>query len=109
MANFLLEFLPDVAAQPVAASNPQPMRALARMGRRVHQITREFADILKYRAVAVDDIVPEMLRRKLVADQHRTAAHQSRACGDDPADAVIHRQAIIDAITRAGVHQAGKP
>ena len=105
----LLEFFPDVGAQPIAAADAQAMRALARVSRRVDEIAGEFADILNERAVAVDDIVPELLRGKFFADQHRAAAHQHRAGGDDAADAVIHRQAIVHAIVGAGIHQAGEP
>jgi hypothetical protein len=103
----LLEFLPDVGAQPVAAAHPQAMRALARIFRRVEEISAQLADILKQRAIAVDDIVPKMLRGKFLADQHRAAADQHRAGGDDAADAVIHRQAIVHA-DRRGRYSSGR-
>ena len=104
-----LEFLPDVGAKPIAAAKAQPMRALARGLRRVEEVAGEFADILEQRAVPVGNVVPKTPRGKLVADQHRAAAHQDSAGRDDAADAVIHRQAIVHSIAGPGVHQPGEP
>ena len=55
-----LERLPDIAAQPVAAGEPEPVRGLEFGSRRVEQITAEFADILKYRALPAHDVMPEL-------------------------------------------------
>ena len=85
------------------------MRSLARTMRRVDQIAAELADVLDERAVPCDDVVPEMPRRKFVADHDRAAAHQHRAGRHDAADAVIERQAVIHAVAWAGVHEAGEP
>src|SRR5208282_3436672 len=60
----LLEFFPDVGAEPIAAADAQAVRALARVSRRVDEIAGQFADILNQRAVPVDDIVPKLLRGK---------------------------------------------
>ena len=79
------------------------------MRRRVDQIAAQLADILEQRAVAGDDIVPELARRKFLGDDDRAAAHQERADRRHAADRVIHRQAIIHAVVRRRVHQAGKP
>src|SRR4029079_6251176 len=49
----ILEFLPDIGLQSVAAAKPQPMGALARVLWRVDQIAAQLADILKDRAIAV--------------------------------------------------------
>ena len=43
------------------------------------------------------------------ADHHRAAAHQHCTGGNDAADAVIERQAIVHAIVGAGIHEAGEP
>ena len=104
-----LELLPDVGTQSVAAADAEAMRALARMFRCVEQITGEFADILHQGAVPIADVVPELMRGEFLPDQHRAAAHQQRTGRHHAADAVIHRQAIIHAILRPGVHQAGEP
>ena len=50
-----------------------------------------------------------MLRRESVTDQHRTAANQQSAGGDDAADAMIHWQAIVHAILGPGIHQTREP
>src|SRR5262252_97037 len=94
-AETVLEIGPDVTAQAVAAGESQPMRALARVWRRVQQVTAELADILEQRAIPVGDIIPELACRELVADHYRTAIDQHGAGGDDAADAVVHRQTIV--------------
>ena len=84
-------------------------RVRSRMLGGVDQIAAQFADILEQRAVAGDDVVPELPGGKSVADHHRAAAHQHGAGRDHAADAVIHRQAIIHAVVGPGIHQPGKP
>ena len=69
-----LEILPDVRPQAVAAASLIRCVVLARMWRRVHQIAAKLADILEQRAVPCDDVVPELPRRKFLADHHRAAA-----------------------------------
>ena len=109
MSNRSWKCLPHVGAQPVAAGEPQSVRMLARMPRRVHQIAAQLADILEQGAVEVADIVPEFLRGEFVADDDRAAVHQHGAGRHHAADRVIHRQAIVHAVVRAAVHQAGEP
>ncbi len=104
-----LELPPHLGAQPVAAGKPQPVRALARMLRRMHQIAAQLADILEQRAIEIADVVPEFLCGKFVADDDGAAVHQYGAGRDHAADRVIHRQTIIHAVVRAAVHQAGEP
>ena len=60
-----LERFPDVAAQAVAAGEPQPMAGFEFGRRRLQQIAAEFADILEQRAVPAHDIVPEVLAENL--------------------------------------------
>ena len=52
----------------------------------------------------VDDVVPELPRREAFADVYRAADGQGRADGNDAADRVIERQAIVDAVALLGVH-----
>src|SRR5664279_341027 len=54
-----LESLPDVTAQAVAASQPEPMPALEFRCRRFQEIAAEFADILEQRTIPADDVAPE--------------------------------------------------
>jgi hypothetical protein len=105
----VLKSLPDVGLQPVAAAKSQAMGAFVGMLGRVDQITAQLADILKDRAVAGEDLVPEVPHRKPVADQNRAAAHQQRAGRDHAADAVIERQAVMHPVVGRGVHEAGEP
>src|SRR5215467_7186774 len=65
----LLERLPYVRPQPVAASEAQAMGRLARMRRRVDEIAGELADILHQRAVEPGHVVPELPRREFLADR----------------------------------------
>ena len=104
-----LESLPHVGTKPVAAGEPQSVRAFARMTGRMHQITAQLADILEQRAVEIADVVPEFLRGKFVADDDGAAVHQYGAGRDNAADRMIHRQTIVHAVVRAAVHQAGEP
>ena len=60
-----LERPPDLGPQPVAAGEPQPVRALLRMRRRVEQVAAELADILEQRAVPAHDVVPELARGEI--------------------------------------------
>src|ERR1051326_5316095 len=55
----LLEIFPDIAPQSVAAGQTNAMSPLLRVGRGADEISAKFADILKDRAVPVDDIIPE--------------------------------------------------
>ena len=61
----VLEFLPDVGAQPVAAAQAKPMLFFARLFRRIDQIAAQLADILEQRAVPIDDVVPEFAAENL--------------------------------------------
>ena len=62
------------------------------------QIAAKLADILKQRAVPLDDIAPESAGREFFAQDHRAAADQNRAGRLHASHAVIHRQAIVHAI-----------
>ncbi len=105
----VLEFLPNVGAQPVAAAQAKPVLLFAGLLWRIDQITAQLADILEQRAVPIDHVVPEFAGGEFIADHHRSAAHQHRAGGNDAADAVIQRQAIVHAVVGTGVHEAGEP
>ncbi len=105
----LLECGPNLGAQSVAAADPQAMPSLGGRRRLVEEITTELTDILKQRAIEADDVVPELARGKPRPQHHRSATCQQRADRHDAADAVVHRQAIVHAIVRLHVHQAGEP
>ena len=85
------------------------MLAFARMLRRIDEVAAKLADILEQRAIAIRDVVPEFARGKSFADHDRSAANKQRAGRHHAADRVIHRQAIVHAIVRPGIHQAGEP
>ena len=104
----LLEMLPHVGPQAVAAGKAQPMRGLARMRRRVHQITAQFADVLEDGAVPARDVVPEFARGEFLPDHRGAAVDQDRAGRDHAADRVIHGQTIVQPVARLGVHDAGE-
>ncbi len=104
-----LEAVPDVGPQPVAATHPDPVILLMRVRLGMQQVPAQLADVLEQRAVPADDVAPELACRECFADHHRAAAHQNRAGRQHAADAVIHRQAVVHAVARAGVHQPGKP
>ena len=78
-------------------------------GRRGDEIAAELADILEHRAVPARDVAPEPARRKALGDDDRAAVDQRRADRRDAADAVIHRQAIVHAVVRRHVGEAGEP
>ena len=63
-AKAILERLPDVFAQAVAASHADAVLRVRCRGLDVHQIAAEFADVLDLRAVPAPDIGPEAPRRK---------------------------------------------
>ena len=105
----VLKLLPDVGLQTVAAAKPQAMGAFVGMRGRVDQITAQLADILEDRAVAGEDVIPEVPHGESVADQHRAAAHQQRAGRDHAADAVKERQAVVHAVVGCGIYQPGEP
>ena len=105
----VLEGGPDIAAQAVAADHPQAMVALVRARRRRREIAAELADILEERAVPANDVVPEPAGGELRRDHHRGAGHQHGAGRHHAADAVVHRQAVIEPVVRARVEHAGEP
>jgi len=84
------------------------MRPLGGMGGRGGKIAAKLADILKQGAIPARHIVPELARRKALLHDDRAAANQSRADRHDAADAVIHRQAIVQAVVGADVGEPGK-
>jgi hypothetical protein len=85
------------------------MLRIVRLGRRVDEVTAQLADVLEQRAALGDHILPEAARRELLAHHHRAAADKGRAGGDHAADAVVHRQTVVHAVTRAGIDQAREP
>src|SRR3984893_1417320 len=105
----LPELLPDVAAQPVAAAQPQPMLGFATMRGAKQEIAAQFADILEQRAVETYEVTPDAAHVEVSPDHHGATDDQARAGRYRPADAVIHRQAIVHAIGRSDLHHAGEP
>ena len=104
-----LEGGPDVAAHAVAAAEAQVVIALAGALRGVQQEAAQLADILHQGAVPAGDVVPEPARGEAFAQDHRSARRQHGADRDHSADAVIHGQAVIKPVARAGRHHAGEP
>ena len=100
---------PNFVRKPVADREPQPVGLLGRPDRRGNKIAAEFADILKRRALPARDVAPEAARRKALGDCDRTAENQGRADRDNAAHAVMHRQAIVEAVGRGQAGKAGKP
>ena len=100
---------PNLLRKPVADREPQPVSLLLRATWRGDKIAAEFADILKRRALPARDVVPEAARRKALGDSDRTAENQRGADRDDAAHAVMHRQAIVEAVGRSQARKAGKP
>ena len=105
----VLERAPDVGPQAVAAGDPDLMLPLIGMRLCLHQVAAELADILKQRAVEALDVVPELTCGEFLPDQHRAAVNQHRSDRHDAADAVIHGQAVIHPVARAGIHHAAEP
>jgi len=64
---------------------------------------------LKRRALPPRNVVPKATRRKALGDRDRTAENQRGADRDDPSHAVMHRQAIVQAVSRSQAREAGKP
>jgi len=109
-AKAFLERLPDVRAQSVAATKPEPGRGLARQRRRgIEKIPAHFADVLEHRAIVAPDVFPERAGREFVTNDHRAAIDQDRPGRYRAADAVIHRQAVVHAVARLRLHHAGEP
>src|SRR5262249_3295720 len=80
-----LEILPDVAAQAVAATEPQVVMVLVFRRRRLQKIAAELADILEQGAVVANDVGPEIRRREFVCDHHRATSGEHAAGRDDAA------------------------
>ena len=97
------------AFMPLPQASRSRWRTLGRMRRRRGEIAAEFADILEQRAIPARNVVPELARRKAFLHDDRAAADQRRAGRHDAADAVIERQAIVHAIVRPDVGEAGEP
>ena len=104
-----LKGFPDVAAQSVAADQPQPVLVFEFGWRRLQQIAAKLADVLEQRAIPAHDIVPEMAHREFVRQHHRSSRAQHAAGRDDAADAVEQRQAVVQTILGCRAGQAGKP
>src|SRR5438270_12080973 len=108
-AEALLEFGPDIAAQAIAAGEPQLMLVFLRGGRRIDEIAAELADILKERALPCDDVRPKAACREFVCNHHRSAGDEDGADRNHPANAVVERQAIVYAVARLEIAEAVKP
>src|SRR5437899_3851134 len=67
------ERVPDVAAQPVAAAEPDSMLGLIWMRFGVHQVAAKLSYVLEQRAVPAAEVCPEMPRRKILSKHDRTA------------------------------------
>src|SRR5262249_38917431 len=78
-AESLLELVPDIGAQPVAAGEPELVAGLLRMRRRVNEVAAQLADVVEDRAVPSRNIVPELARGEFLADHQRAAGDQDRA------------------------------
>src|SRR5438105_13905758 len=68
-----LELAPHVEAEPVAAGEPQLVRALERMRRGLHEIAAQLADILEQGTVPAHHVVPEFPRGEFLTHEHRAA------------------------------------
>src|ERR1700722_4260041 len=71
-----LKFLPDIAAQAVAAGKPQPMLLFEFRYGRFQKIAAELADILEEGAVPAHHVAPEVACRKFVGENDRGARSQ---------------------------------
>jgi hypothetical protein len=104
-----LKCFPDIAAQAIAAGEPQPMRGLEFGWRRLQEITAELADILKQRAIEARDVVPELAHREFLREHDGGSRAQHAAGRDDTADGMIDRQAIVQTIVGRRIGQSGEP
>src|SRR5487761_20339 len=108
-AEALFKGAPDIRPQSVAATESQAMGGLKRMRWASHQKPAQLSNILEQRAIPGDDLVPEPARREAGPQDDGSPADQHRAGRHDPADAVIHRQAIVHSVVGARIHHAGEP
>src|SRR5208283_3135084 len=72
----LLETLPDIGSEAIAATQAQFMAAVFLRQRFIEEIATEFADILKHGAFGLFDVLPEILRRKFLAHDNGAAVRQ---------------------------------
>ncbi len=85
------------------------MLALRGLMRGVDQIAAQLTDVLQERAALGGDVLPEAAHREALAHHDRGAADQGGAARDDPAYAVIHRQAVVEPVVRLHVDEAREP
>src|SRR5205085_10001606 len=105
----LLEVVPDVSSQAVAAAHSDRVFGLMAMRLAVQQVATELADVLEERAVPPDHVAPELPRGKSVAYHDRAAGGQHRTGRQHAADAVVHRQAVVHAVVCLRVHHPREP
>src|SRR6185312_15812831 len=109
-AKAALKLLPHLAPQAIAAGEPQAVDGLiARPCGTGREVTAELADVLEDGAALLPDVLPEPAGREPLPHHHGAAPDQGRARRDHPTHAVIHRQAVIQAIGRRDAHQPGEP
>ncbi len=95
--------------------SPLPQQSLMRccgfsgMRRSVYQVAAKLADILKQRAIPLDNVIPEAARRESRPDHHRPSLDEHRSNSHHAADTVIHRQTIQHPVGWTSIHQARKP
>src|SRR5579859_7303140 len=92
------ESVPNIRPEPVPAAHPNVVLRLKRVRFGMQQVTAQFTDVLEQRAVPADDVVPEPAGGEVLADYRGAAGGQNRASGQYPADAVIHREAVVQPV-----------
>src|SRR5262249_24462370 len=104
-----LEGVPHLGPQPVSATQSDVVLELGGLRLGMQEVPAELTDVLEQRALPANDVAPELARRELLADHHGAATGKDRACGEDAADAVVHRQAVVHSVARLLVHQTSEP
>jgi hypothetical protein len=108
-AEAILECVPNLRRQSIAAGQADAMFDFFGRSFRVQKIAAELADVLEQRAVPAGDIAPELAGREPLAHHDRRAGHQHCAGHLHAANAVIHGQAVVHSVDGLHVHHASKP
>ena len=106
-AEALLEVFPHIARQPVAHRKAQLVFGDIAIPRQ--QIAAQLTDILEDGGAAVGHIAPEAAAGEFLAQNHRATRQQHRARRHNAAHAVIHGQAVVQAVVRPRARHAGEP